>query len=125
MSRRSIQRAHARRLRRGATAAAATAAAAAAIAAPERRGSDVPGQLGLSDSGPGSLRQAILDANGAASADTITFQSGLNGTVNVGAEMAISGDLTITGLARRAHPRRRRACARGGSSTATRCRSRG
>ena len=29
------------------------------------------------DSGPGSLRQAVLDANAAPSADTIVFDSGL------------------------------------------------
>jgi len=37
----------------------------------------------LNDSGAGSLRQAILDANGAAGADVITFQSGLSGTITL------------------------------------------
>lgn len=35
----------------------------------------------LDDSGPGSLRQAILDANAAGGADVITFQSSLSGTI--------------------------------------------
>ena len=37
----------------------------------------------LADSGAGSLRQAMLDANSAAGVDTITFTSGLTGTINV------------------------------------------
>jgi predicted outer membrane repeat protein len=44
----------------------------------------------LNDSGPGSLRQAILDANSAAGADTIEFQGGLSGTITL-----TSGQLTI------------------------------
>jgi hypothetical protein len=37
----------------------------------------------LNDNGAGSLRQAILDANAAAGADTITFQAGLAGTITL------------------------------------------
>jgi hypothetical protein len=37
----------------------------------------------LSDSGAGSLRQAILDANGATGADTITFASAVSGTITL------------------------------------------
>src|SRR6516165_2698945 len=37
----------------------------------------------LNDSGPGSLRQALLDANGMAGAHTITFAGGLRGTINL------------------------------------------
>lgn len=44
----------------------------------------------LDDAGPGSLRQAILDANTAAGADTITFQAGLTGTI-----LLTSGQLSI------------------------------
>ncbi len=40
---------------------------------------------------PGSLRQAIFDANAAAGADVITFQSGLTGTITL-----TNGDLTIS-----------------------------
>jgi len=51
----------------------------------------------LDDSGAGSLRQAILDANGNGAADTISFQAGLSGTISVSTEMAITGELTIDG----------------------------
>ncbi len=37
----------------------------------------------LNDNGAGSLRQAILDANAAIGADTITFQAGLTGTITL------------------------------------------
>jgi hypothetical protein len=48
------------------------------------------------DSGAGSLRQAILDANAAAGPDTITFQAGLGQIDVTGGEMAITDALTIT-----------------------------
>ncbi|MBI4748117.1 MAG: right-handed parallel beta-helix repeat-containing protein [Acidobacteria bacterium] len=53
----------------------------------------------LNDSGSGSLRQAITDANNNGSAaDTITFQSGLTGTISLSSSLPlISGTLTITG----------------------------
>jgi hypothetical protein len=46
----------------------------------------------LNDAGTGSLRQAILDANAAAGADRVLFQSGLSGTITL-----TSGVLTIDG----------------------------
>jgi Right handed beta helix region len=46
----------------------------------------------LNDSGAGSLRQAVLDANAAAGADIITFQAGLTGTITL-----TSGQIDITG----------------------------
>src|SRR5690606_4728952 len=50
----------------------------------------------LSDSGIGSLRQAILDANAAAGHDTITFS--VTGTITLASSLPdITGDLTITG----------------------------
>src|SRR5437879_4214560 len=52
-----------------------------------------------SDSGPGSLRAAIINANNAAGADTITFAPALNGqtiTLTTG-ELLVSDDVTITG----------------------------
>ncbi len=50
------------------------------------------------DSGAGSLRQAILDANALPGADSITFHSSLDGeTINVGVAMWIQDDLTING----------------------------
>ncbi|MBL8169702.1 MAG: right-handed parallel beta-helix repeat-containing protein, partial [Acidobacteria bacterium] len=48
------------------------------------------------DSGAGSLRQAILDANGSAGADTINFT--VTGTINLASALpGIQGDVTITG----------------------------
>ena len=48
------------------------------------------------DAGAGSLRQAIIDANAASGADTITFQAGL-GTINLtSGELDVLEDLTIT-----------------------------
>jgi parallel beta-helix repeat protein len=53
----------------------------------------------LNDSGAGSLRQAILDANAAAGADTIQFQSTLAGTITLtSGQLAITDSVTITGL---------------------------
>ena len=49
----------------------------------------------LNDTGGGSLRQAILDANASGGADTITFS--VSGTHNLGSALTINGDLTITG----------------------------
>jgi hypothetical protein len=52
----------------------------------------------LADSGPGSLRQAILDANAAAGPDEIVFAAGLGGTITLtSGEMVITDDLVITG----------------------------
>src|SRR4051812_35106425 len=52
----------------------------------------------LNDSGAGSLRAAIVSANTAAGADTVTFQSGLTGTITLtSGEIAITDDVTITG----------------------------
>lgn len=52
----------------------------------------------LNDSGPGSLRQVILDANATADDDTIAFQSGLSGTITLTTgEITISSNLTING----------------------------
>jgi predicted outer membrane repeat protein len=51
--------------------------------------------LNLNDSGPGSLRQAILDAT---AGDTINFQAGLSGTIVLtSGELDISQNLTIAG----------------------------
>src|SRR5271166_6268322 len=47
--------------------------------------------LNLADSGAGSLRQAVLDANANPGADTIQFAKGLHGTI-----VLTSGQLTIT-----------------------------
>ncbi|MFZ1640435.1 MAG: Calx-beta domain-containing protein [Candidatus Contendobacter sp.] len=52
----------------------------------------------LNDSGAGSLRQAVLDANAAPGADTITFQAGLTGTIALtSGQIDIAGDLILQG----------------------------
>jgi hypothetical protein len=45
----------------------------------------------LDDSGPGSLRQAVADANAAAGADAVQFQAGLSGAI-----VLSSGQISIT-----------------------------
>ena len=52
----------------------------------------------LSDSGAGSLRQAITDANANAGADTIAFDSGLTGTIALATALPnLTDDVTLTG----------------------------
>ncbi len=52
----------------------------------------------LNDSGANSLRQAVLDANAAAGADTITFQAGLTGTITLTTgQLAVSDSVDIQG----------------------------
>src|SRR5260370_16215626 len=54
--------------------------------------------MNLNDSGSGSLRQAILDANQTPGADVIQFQSGLTGTITLtSGPLTISDTVTITG----------------------------
>jgi len=53
----------------------------------------------LDASGVGSLRQAMLDANANAEADTITFQAGLSGTILLlGPLPTVTTDMSIVGL---------------------------
>jgi alpha-L-arabinofuranosidase len=57
----------------------------------------IPAVFNLNDSGAGSLRQAIIDANGGGST-SISFASGLTGTINLaGALPALSTNVTIQG----------------------------
>jgi len=50
------------------------------------------------DGGPGSLRQALTDANGAPGPDTITFAAGLSGQITLGSTLQpISGPVDIKG----------------------------
>lgn len=49
------------------------------------------------DSGAGSLRQAILDANGSAGADVVSIPSTVTGTIFLSDEIPISDPVTITG----------------------------
>jgi hypothetical protein len=52
----------------------------------------------LNDSGPGSLRQAILNANVDDNSDLITFQPGLTGTITLNSgELLISRPVSIVG----------------------------
>lgn len=52
----------------------------------------------LADSGAGSLRQAMLDANSAAGVDTITFMSGLTGTIDVLSDLPwLDGGIDLQG----------------------------
>src|SRR5262245_63422917 len=54
--------------------------------------------LNLADSGEGSLRQAVLDANAQPGADTIAFADGLNGTIPLtSGQLSITDALTIDG----------------------------
>ena len=54
--------------------------------------------VNLYDSGPGSLRQAIIDANDAAGHDTIEFARELEGTIGLtSGQLEITDDLTIEG----------------------------
>ena len=43
----------------------------------------------LDNAGAGSLRQALLDAEGTAEADTIVFQSGLSGTIELASDLNV------------------------------------
>ncbi len=52
----------------------------------------------LDDSGGGSLREAVEDANAAAGADSIVFESGLSGTITLaGTEILIGDEVSIEG----------------------------
>src|SRR5262245_53449589 len=52
----------------------------------------------LADSGPGSLRQAIFDANDNPGADVVTFAPSLRGTVTLtSGELSITDDLILDG----------------------------
>lgn len=52
----------------------------------------------LNDSGAGSLRQAIADANAAAGPDVITFQAGLTGTITLtSGELYVNDSVDIQG----------------------------
>lgn len=75
------------RQRRGAVVASGAALALAAGVPVEAATFQVSN---LDDAGPGSLRQAVLEANAAAGTDTITFQAGLTGTI-----LLTSGQLSI------------------------------
>jgi hypothetical protein len=49
------------------------------------------------DSGTGSLRQAVLDANSHAGADTIKFKQSAEGTITLASQLTLTGDTEIRG----------------------------
>jgi hypothetical protein len=51
----------------------------------------------LADTGAGSLRAAVSEANATPAADTIRFAGGLKGMITLGSEIAVTADLTIDG----------------------------
>ena len=80
-----------KRVRQGAVAASGAAAALGALATGIPADAATFNVTNLGDSGAGSLRQAIIDANTAAGADSVTFQAGLTGTITL-----TTGQLYIT-----------------------------
>jgi len=74
------------------------AAAGSGIVVAPTVGADAYEVTNLGDAGAGSLRQAILDANTAAGADTISFAADVAGTIVLtSGELAVTGGVTITG----------------------------
>ncbi len=53
--------------------------------------------INVNDSGAGSLRQAIIDANSLSGDDTIVFQNGLNTITLTSGELLITSNITISG----------------------------
>ena len=51
----------------------------------------------LNDAGAGSLRDAILQANAAAGADTVQFAANLTGTIAIASEILVSDTLSLAG----------------------------
>lgn len=83
--------------RKGAAASGAAAALGALAAGVPANAASFT-VINLSDSGAGSLRQAIVDANGAPGADTIVFQPGLTGTIILtSGQLSVSDSVDIQG----------------------------
>ena len=80
-----------KRVRQRAVAASGAAVALGALATGMPADAATFNVDNLNDAGAGSLRQAIVDANTAAGADTVTFQAGLTGTITL-----TTGQLSIT-----------------------------
>lgn len=89
-------RSSARRLAAASTALVLAAGSALLVAAPAAAAPPFE-VTSLDDSGPGTLRQAIADANAQDGADEIVFASGLSGVITLDDEIDIDDALTITG----------------------------
>ena len=73
--------------------------AGALVLAPQAGAATTYTVTNTADSGAGSLRQAIADANNNAGADIVVFDAGATGTITLTTgQLAISDDVTITGL---------------------------
>ena len=108
MTARSIVRAHEREQRRAerrrragsvgrrAAIGAVVATGVGALAASGAQAADFP-VSNNSDAGAGSLRAAILAANGTAAPDTISFVPGLTGSIDLATEIPITAPLAING----------------------------
>jgi putative cell wall-binding protein len=66
------------------------------VLAPEARAASFT-VTNTDDSGAGSLRQAVVDANAAGGVDEITFTSDVTGAITLASQIAVTDDLTITG----------------------------
>lgn len=94
--RREAERARGRQVKKALTLGAATLATAGLGARGAQAATFTVSNL--NDSGAGSLRQAVLDANAAAGADTITFQAGLTGTITlISGQLAVNDSVDIQG----------------------------
>ena len=108
MSARSIVRAHEREQRRaerrrragsvGRKVVLGTAGilGAGAIAAGSAEAADFP-VSNLSDAGAGSLRDALVGANAAAGADTVSFAAGLSGRIELATTLPITDSVSVNG----------------------------
>ena len=76
--------------------AAGTAASLAAVALPASAAADSI-VTNKNDSGPGSLREALIDSNGGPDPDTITFAASVTGTITVNGELPVSYATKIVG----------------------------
>ena len=83
-------------MRKRAVAGTGASIGAALIAAPGAQAADFT-VTNLNDSGGGSLRQAILDANAAPTSDRVLFQSTLSGQITLGSELPITGATEVLG----------------------------